>query len=455
MPGDELRSTGAGGRAQRRRCRWRVRRSASPPPAAPCARRLEGSPTRRRRRRDRRRRCRRRPVDARPRRRTDPDADGPAPRRHAAPPSTSPSSSTGRLSIASPGAVGPRLRRLRAHPHRAGRARPARARRRRCACSAATGRRCPSEGVTVPQLGAGRGRQPVRPVAGQGRSPRAATRRSCSPQRTVPTVPPTLTGTGAGPSDARGDRRRRASPPSCGSRPSRAAASDVLTLTVDGLALAPVRVSAQLDVSVGGAARHARRRDGLPQRLRLRERRGRRRRRPRLGIVITLDALVPARERQRQAGGPGAHGPAVADTARSSTCGTTSPSACTPSSSSASSSPARTSSCGTAGCPRQRAARMRERLIGFEHDQRLGSPRAADPHALPARRLGDHRRGRPRATPQRSRRDAVGAGPDRAAPADDRRGRRRSFRDVVLVRRRASRAPTSRASASRTSRDRR
>ena len=98
---------------------------------------------------------------------------------------------------------------------------------------------------------AGRGRQPVRARRGSRWSPRAASRPSCSPRRTARPVPPSLTGTGAGPTDAvETDAAGVAAfvwqPAFKGGR------SDVLTLTVDGLALAPVRVSAQLDVSVGG-----------------------------------------------------------------------------------------------------------------------------------------------------------------------------------------------------------
>ena len=112
------------------------------------------------------------------------------------------------------------------------------------------GQEVSSEGVTVPQLV----RVAVDSPCGPARVKVVA---QASEQALVlaaqdgSSVPPSLTGTGAGPTDAvETDAAGVAAfvwqPAFKGGR------SDVLTLTVDGLALAPVRVSAQLDVSVGG-----------------------------------------------------------------------------------------------------------------------------------------------------------------------------------------------------------
>ncbi|TQM64946.1 DUF6519 domain-containing protein [Humibacillus xanthopallidus] len=112
------------------------------------------------------------------------------------------------------------------------------------------GQEVSSEGVTVPQLVRVAVDSPCGParvkVVAQGTDGALV----LASQEGAP-VPPTLTGTGAGASDA-------VEPDATGVaafvwQPSFAQGrSDVLTISVDGLGLAPVRVSAQLDVSVAG-----------------------------------------------------------------------------------------------------------------------------------------------------------------------------------------------------------
>jgi len=112
------------------------------------------------------------------------------------------------------------------------------------------GQEVSSEGVTVPQLVRVAVDSPCGParvkVVAQGTDGALVLA-----SKEGATVPPTLTGTGAGATDA-------VEPDGDGVaafvwQPSFAQGrSDVLTVSVDGLALAPVRVSAQLDVSVAG-----------------------------------------------------------------------------------------------------------------------------------------------------------------------------------------------------------
>ncbi|GAB3047252.1 hypothetical protein GCM10027053_01360 [Intrasporangium mesophilum] len=112
------------------------------------------------------------------------------------------------------------------------------------------GQEVSSEGVTVPQLVRVAVDSPCGParvkVVAQGTDGALVL---ASPDGAA--VPPTLSGTGAGSTDtSEPDASGVAAfvwQPSFAQGP-----SDVLTLTVDGLALAPVRVSAQLDVSVAG-----------------------------------------------------------------------------------------------------------------------------------------------------------------------------------------------------------